>query len=869
MNKKIIIQKSLYKIIAICITAFCMFSFVMTDNVKAEGVTARVVSGGGGKIKISGKIGKYRDNKQVSVMVYKAQNPDEIISEENAIEKILYIGSCTADIYGRYECVANLGTSQTIDRYISSGYRIAVGSAEDGRVSAISLKSEKPAVEISTGEFGNISFDKSEKNINIKITDKEKLMQKTRIITEIFDGTARDPMKNTLIGEDPYEGLTPLYTNAASPDEAEFKDGICDFNKVLRLGGDSGIPRYGIFDYRIKILADGVDEMIFTGTLSNVKGSTQLNRKMGTQYHYAIALPTTDQEDTVKTFATAGYGMARDGLHLPFYKKGKGENRVYTVPAYTRDFYEAAKKYNLDGMLGAGSADGENEILTRKDKDSNCYPKTAEELEAYSDYIYHMIFDTIEYFNTYEIMNEVNISGPINDLNYKTPMMEPYEYIAAVKTARASADKAVKDYNEIHGTNHKIKILGGALAYVTWQESNTVNWVQSLFNPADGDDLGKYIDGFTYHMYTNSDMPEESIMAKGKNGKKSIPEQISDIIKIKYPNMPITLSETGYSSSSGWKKEYSTEYDDFKYYYYADGTPKVRSIDCASEFRQAVYELRDMVLLYDTFDSIYFYCAVNKQHEDVYESCLGHLQTYIADKKNKTGVAYAAKPAFAVFANFNSLTANATIEKISDGVSVDGIPDKLYNYKFENSELGKSVNMIWTATNLDTKDGEYSHSAAYAKAYMYDYEYTTMAKSVTVYDMYGNSRMIVPQNNKVELSVGAAPIYVEESFDELNDIYATDINHSELTDGFGENNQIIVNVNPDRLNTFGNFLVCAVYSENGIAIDINVKPLAEVKDAGMAINVKGAALVKAFVFDNMSDIRPICKALTIPKVKMG
>lgn len=866
MNKKIIIQKLLYKIIVMCITVFCLFSLAMTDNVKAEGITASVVSGGGGKIKISGKIGKYRDNKQVSVLVYKSQKPDEIISQNNKVEKILYIGSCTADIYGKYECIANLGTSQTVDQYIKDGYRIAVGSAEDGKAYAISLKSEKPEVEISTREFGNISFDKSEKNINIKINDKEKLMQKTGIITEIFDGTARDPMKNTLKGEDPYEGLTPLYTNTQSPDEAEFKDGVCDFNKLIRLGGDSGIPRYGIFDYRIKILADGVEEMIFTGTFSNVKGSKQLNRKIGTQYHYAIALPTTDQEDTVKTFAAAGYGMARDGLHLPFYKKGKGENRVYTVPAYTKDFYEAAKKYNLKGMLTTSSADGENEILTRKDKDSSCYPKTQDELKAYADYIYHMIFDTIEYFDTYEIMNEVNISGPINHLNYKTPMMEPNEYIAAVKTARESADKAVSEYNKIHGTNHKIKILGGALAYVTWEESNTINWVQNLFNPTEGDDLGKYIDGFTYHMYTNSDMPEESVMTKGKNDKGSIPKQVSDIIKAKYPNMPITLSETGYSSSSGWKEEYSTEYDDFAYYYNDDGTPRVRSIDCASEFRQAAYELRDMALLYDTFDSMYFYCAVNKQHEDVYESCLGHLQTYIADKKNKTGVAYAAKPAFAAFANFNSLTANATLEKISDGVSVNGIPDKLYNYKFKNDENGKTVNMIWTATDLDAKDGEYSHSQAYAKAYKYSYEYTTEAKSVTVYDMYGNNRMIVPNNKKVTLAVGAAPIYIEESLDDLSVIYATDINHSELTDCFGENNQIIVNVNPNKLND-SNFLVCAAYDENGVVINIDVKPLAGVKDVGTKINVKGAATVKAFVFNNMSEIKPACKTLIIPKVK--
>lgn len=846
----------------------CAVAIIPGAYAAVNQITAEVVSAGNGQFMVRGQMGRFRENKRVSVLIYKTQNPDEPISDTNPLSRIAYVGETFADNYGNFEVLIPVGTKIALDQWDITGLKLAVGSEKDGMAAGIRLKAPAPDVKVTTGDFGNISFDAESRDLNITITDKEKLAQSATVKFVVYDGASKDVTQyNT--GGDPYKDSTVFYET--QPKTVALTDGTTTFKQEFDLGGASAIPKYGIFDVRIIVSVDGAEDKVLETTFANVRRAETLNNKMGVQNHFSLPSPS-QSEEIISVFANAGYGLARDGLDINYYKTKKTDasgnvTYDYIVPSHSQKAFDALKSNNVGGIFILQGTDPgrETDNVINDDK----------ELEVYKRYVYETVLNTLPYYSEYELMNEVNIGGADTEDEgeiYKNPRYTQDEYMTIVKIAKEQINKAVADYNKQYGTNKTVKVYAGALAYVEWQNCNTVEWVRQLFQKG----VGNYIDGFTYHMYTNERMPEKSIMtgesyiwdSNIKNWKvsESIPDQIKKIISdAGYPNMPIILSETGYASCAGWKNGSYENIDGFT------DINNSRSWDYGTEYRQAIYELRDFALMYNDFESIYFYNAVNKQNSDKYEATLGHLQTNHYNIKNRTGTAFAAKPVFAVMANFNALLANASLTK-EEHSTVSGVDDEVYNYTFTKSD-NSMVNMIWTATHLaSTYDGKvgnetennYNHKDQINKAYCYDYNYHSNAAALVVYDVYGNSRMVLPTNGVFKLKIGAAPIYVTER-EADNGIFFTDLNGNDLPNGF-RGNSVAVNVNKAKLSLDGDpIIVCGGYGKDGELKFCKAVKLSELESPQIMISAKDMTRVSVYILRDLNNISPLYKKTEIKK----
>ena len=186
-----------------------------------------------------------------------------------------------------------------------------------------------------------------------------------------------------------------------------------------------------------------------------------------------------------------------------------------------------------------------------------------------------------------------------------------------------------------------------------------------------------------------------------------------------------------------------------------------------------MYELRDLALIYDKYDEIYFYCGINKQNEDnEYERELGHINTWLYNSYNNSGVAYGAKPAYVAMANFNALLSNAKLlEKNKSSFIIFDLGGR--DYVFQNAD-GVKVHMLWNANDKNDT-----------------YDLKNMGTSVTLYDMYGNEQQLTSSTGKYTINIGAAPMYVVENTKPVTLQNAAGAEITSLEDHFKIQNQLI------------------------------------------------------------------------------
>ena len=324
-----------------------------------------------------------------------------------------------------------------------------------------------------------------------------------------------------------------------------------------------------------------------------------------------------------------------------------------------------------------------------------------------------------------------------------------------------------------------------------------------------------------HHIYTQAQKPDASV-------KEDVADEVRSIIDgYGYTDMPIILTEIGYSSTSDYEN---------------------------SEYRQAMYELRDLALIYDKYDEIYFYCGINKQNEDdEYERELGHINTWLYNSYNNSGVAYAAKPAYVAMANFNALLSNAKLleKNKSSFIIFDAsdqkalvkqclkelnIDDKLFTDRSVLSEISNAKNEMLEPEQYSIRVG---------------YDLKNMGTSVTLYDMYGNEQQLTSSTGKYTINIGAAPVYVVENTKPVTLQNAAGAEITSLED------TVYLKADDMYSDTFaGKAVVAATYSGSKLT-GCKVVSYDELLNNGReTISAAGSDKLRVFVFESLNNMKP-------------
>ncbi|MGN0179881.1 MAG: hypothetical protein ACI4DY_10645 [Monoglobaceae bacterium] len=717
----------------------------------AEALEAKISGAGNGNFLLTGNIGKNKNNKNVAVTVYKPEKTAGDITTENPLSSLYHIGQATADNSGNFEYL--IAAEGELDSF--SKYRVVVSESTGEEISFFAVAEPLNAA-VNMTEFGHNYFDAERVSYNIRIEDLSNMTKEAQAQVKIYDVT-----ENELVFQKAYEGIALDDIGTAA-----FSDTL-DFETLDR--------KYGVFRMELTVTADGKKPNTVTTVFANIRKAADKNQKVGIQHHYGNIFTGTGQADVVKLFADAGYGLARDGINWTFYEKEDDKFVMYDeVSEYIEEAEANGVKMLMTSSRGNSKIVPENIIAS----------ETA--LNEYGEYIYNMVYDTVGMVSTYEIMNEVNHY----QYNPETKMT-PEQYFNIVKTASTNAKAAAEQKSKDKGKVYKAEICGGGLAYVTYEDADLSYWVDELFKLG----IGEYIDKFSYHLYTQGSRPEKSV-------KQTVADEVRSIIDgYGYTDMPIVLSEIGYSSTSDYEN---------------------------SEYRQAIYELRDLALLYDKFDEIYFYCGMNKQNEDSeYERELGHIRTWYDDIYNSSGVAYSAKPVFAAMANFNALLANAELTKKSSG-------SDFYNYEFENSD-GKTVNMLWNSGDTDA-----------------EYILNTDASSILLYDMYGNRTEMESEDGTYTIGIGAAPVYAVDNTKPLT----LEKENGEDIDTL--ENKVYLKADKTYLSEFGNSKVIIAQYQGKTLMNCAYMDFSELAQSGrMEISVPNADRLSVFMWNDLSILKPV------------
>jgi len=750
------------KIVKNFIKSLAVITVVMSVSLTVSALEAEISGAGNRKFLLTGNIGKVQDNKSVAVMVYKPNQTADDITNENPLSALYHIGEAKTDNAGNFEYIIEVDGE--LDSF--SDYSVVVSdyTGEEISLNAVAAPLE---VTVDTAEFGHNYFDADTVNLDIKITDSSAMAESTQAHLKIYERE-----KNKLLYEKIYDSITIDETGIAA-----FVEKI-DLNQI-------GM-KYGVFKAELTVTADGTEDTGASTSFANIRKAEELNKKIGIQHHFGNGFTQTEQKEVVNLFADAGYGLARDNINWSFYEKTDDNFVMYDfVETYMDEAHESGIKMLMTSTNGNSLLIDEAVIVS----------ETA--LAEYGEYVYNMVYDTVGRVSTYEIMNEVN--------HYEIApekKMTPEQYFKIVKVSSENAKAAAAQKSKDDGVEYKAEICAGALAYVTYDDADMNDWITELFNLG----IGEYIDVFSHHIYTQDKKPEAT------SGKESVANKVRKIIDgYGYTDLPIILSEVGYSSTADYEN---------------------------SEYRQAIYEIRDLAYLYDKYDEIYLYCGVNKQNEDSeYERELGHLNTWYANKYNASGVAYSAKPVFVAMANFNALLANAKL------VNKEHSLFSPYNYEFKTPD-GNTVNMIWNGLDFDTT-----------------YEISTGTKNILVYDIYGNATEYTSENGVYKLNVGVSPIYV---VDNTKALYVED---SEGNDVTALTDKVYLSANKDCLTEFGNAkVIIALYKGENRLKKCEYMDYSELLERGkMEISTSDADKLSIFIWNDFETMTPVKKEIEILK----
>ena len=741
----------------------------------------------GGSIFISGTTSTVKNGVDVSLQILYPGVDVNNITPENIGTCIAYANQRTMYDSNKFEF------KYTPKNDICGTYMVILNfSDETDAIEASFVVYKDITAEISLDTFGNLSFDYTDIPVKVKVSSTP------GVITDLM----LDFKVKTIEGAVLYTGSQKYNTDISGITE-------CTYSVDL----SSSYLKYGTFELYVDISEYVSNSICSTNTRFSVANVVDtLNNKMGICTHFDSNFTGSSMEEILENFSDAGYGLNRQEIRWQWFEKSKDS---FVLTDIEEEYKNIVSQNGMERLVILAFG---NPLYRYTDKDGNIVnnpmleqyeengvlvtnPDSQVYLDRFGRYCYEAALASKDYAQYYEVWNEYNMDG--SQFNRDRGM--PSDYVNLLKQA----------YENVHKASPDAVVYGVGAAYVTSGYTyTTYEWIEEVFKAGGGD----YMDALSFHIYTAERSPEDA-------DKKAIVQNVKNIMaKYGYGDMKVVLTETGYASQE-------------KHNTYTCGE---ESYEKPEELRQAVYELRDYAMLYNSVDKLFFYDAVEDKHLNEYEHTLGHVrmdETFYKPETNNTEVLYEveipyeAKPVFLAMSNWNALLSGSVLreENLSDGV---------YDYLFVNKSDEK-IHMLWTKDEAINREIDFG------------------CNNITLYDMYGNSKSIQSENGIYNLKLSGKPVYVKES--EIMNVLFTDTDGKEIS-AFFENQNIKINVEIDKsdLPDKNVCLAVASYCGDRLVECYIVNLSANENTHYKTLNTAGRDKINIMAFDSIEKLRPLC-----------
>lgn len=422
------------------------------------------------------------------------------------------------------------------------------------------------------------------------------------------------------------------------------------------------VTRYDLYRLEVSVTSQSHgDYDTFTQfSWANTPPIGSSNESFGLNLHYRVG---RRYEQLLEITDLVGAGVVRDGLgygYITIDEKGEA-----IVPDYDIAYWKELERRGMKFVFSL------NDGISAYEYGSEGY------CELYKEWATAIVNELNEYGLDFviETTNEWNH----NDL------YTSQQYFPVLKAA----------YEGVKAADEEVPVVGGSVAHVYPHQ------LDPLFTLMEGE---KYMDAFSIHIYTNETHhgPEAHLQEEMTMRARTL------LDKYGYTDIPVWLTETGWTSSTNWVSEHTQAA-------YVARTAAV----------QAATDWWDVVTWYDLINDGTL-STENEHNFGIVEYSMGSWEH---------PEPFAAKPAFLALANYNAMTYDAEYaETLSLG-------DGVYAYRFAK-ESGK--NLIFLTAETDTT--------------------VTVSLGVTtarVYDLYGNGVTYSTAGGDLVLSAGADPVYIE------------------------------------------------------------------------------------------------------------
>lgn len=231
------------------------------------------------------------------------------------------------------------------------------------------------------------------------------------------------------------------------------------------------VKKYGVHTLKIEVV-DTTNNLysMTTGEISLSRKNTTKKEGFGVSSHFGWS---DSMGQTMPLFTNMGTSLMRDELKWETYEKEKG---VYKLTDGWNNYINKAVEAGVEPLI---ILDFGNELYTET---TGTMPTTDAELEAFGNYVYHLVSDLKGRVKYFEVWNEPNLAGVETGV----------QYAKLLKVAYTRAKEA----------NPDAKIVGLVMAgvsstfmeYMLREDSN-------IFN---------YMDIVSFHEYTYGKPPENS-----------------------------------------------------------------------------------------------------------------------------------------------------------------------------------------------------------------------------------------------------------------------------------------------------------------------------------------------------------------------
>ena len=406
-----------------------------------------------------------------------------------------------------------------------------------------------------------------------------------------------------------------------------------------------------------------------------------------------------DPDILTDILAGGGFGVIRDTINYNrWLDNGKSLSAEYNRWQNHAESKSISQIIMLDGKIGTSYSSG----VPYTDEDR-------EKFAGFAESVAHDLNGKAEYFELY------------NELNWEL-RDDPDTYARLIVCAKDALQKG--------SPGAKLCAFASArtgASQRSWTEK-VLQKVQALAAER-GKKVKDYIDVVSVHPYKIANrMAEnegastaEDIKRKTTDTEGTLTYQVLELRNLlnKYglESTPIIATELGWSSTAKLMDGQN-----------GNAAP-------VSAKQQAEFTVRAAMLLQNELEQICWFTATdNPGNSNELEKNFGLLNDWrgTIDK-------YHAKPVYAALANYNALVSNSERVSTYEQMLCDYKKNGVYRAKFSNG-----ITSLWTT---DGKSG---------------YTYNTDAKSVKVYDIYGNESLHEVSDGALSLEVSTSPIYVRD-----------------------------------------------------------------------------------------------------------